>query len=476
MPSQRALCRILAATAKGIVQDDTGPAWSSADIARAASGIADDLRTADIIPDEPVHISVANRAADLAALFGVWQAGAVAVPLHATAAEATRAAVHDQTRARFHVMDGALHVIAETPPAVRALLNGAALIVFTSGSTGKPKGVVLGHDRFAAKLDVLQNLLCLAPGDTAVLPLQLIFIFGLWVALLSLKTGARLELVGKFSPAALRSGLEGATVLAAVPSMLRTLFADGVAQAPRLRAILTGGEALGPHLSTEIGRQLPHTGVYDLYGLTETGSCDFCLRPEDAAAGMNTIGRPTEQIAYRIHAAEGERSLLGAAGDTPAGELLVRSPFGMLGYLDNPELTEASFVDGYFRTGDVARERSDGRVEIVGRLKEIVSRGGNKIAPAEIEILLSAHPAVAQALCAGVLDERLGEALHAAVVLKAGATVEAEAIRDWCRERIERFKVPDVVHILDALPTGPTGKASRAGVRALAQEGATRSL
>jgi len=478
MPLQHALCRILAGTAENMVQDETGKAQSYAEIAHAASRIAEDLRMAGIMPDEPVHVSVANRAPDLAALFGVWQAGGVAVPVHSAAAETTRAAVHEQTRARFQLADGALSVLTETPPPPRPLLNGAALIIFTSGTTGKPKGVVLGHDRFAAKLDVLQNLLRFTADDKILLPLQLVFVFGLWVALLTLQAGARLELVGKFSPAALRARLAGATALAAVPSMLRAVFTDGAVDAPhapRLRTIITGGEALGAHLSSEMRRVLPHTGIYDLYGLTETGSCDFCLRPEEAEAGMNTIGRPTEQIAYRIQPNEGETNGAGLDSAVLAkkagtiGELLIRSPFGMLGYLDNPELTEASFVDGYFRTGDLARERADGRVEIVGRIKEMISRGGNKIAPAEIEALLSTHPAIAQVLCAGVPDARLGEAVHAAVVLKAGATVEAEAIRDWCLGKIEKFKVPDKIHILDALPTGPTGKASRAGIKAIAQ-------
>jgi long-chain acyl-CoA synthetase len=464
------LSRILAGTVENVVQDETGTARSYAEIDHTAARIAEDLRMAGLMPDQPVHVLIANRVLDLAALFGVWKAGGVAVPLHSNAAETTRSAVRTQTRARLQVADGAVSLIAETPPPPRPLLNGAALIIFTSGTTGKPKGVVLGHDRFAAKLGVLQNLLGLTAHDTILLPLQLVFVFGLWVALLTLKTGARLELVGKFSPVALRARLHEATVLAAVPSMLRAVFAHGTVHAPHLRTIMTGGEALGAHLSSEMRRVLPHAGIYDLYGLTETGSCDFCLRPEEADAGMNTIGRPTEQIAYRIHVAEGEESVLGVAEGAPSGELLIRSPFGMLGYLDNPELTKASFIDGYFRTGDLVRERADGRVEIVGRIKEMISRGGNKIAPAEIEALLSTHPAIAQVLCAGVPDSRLGEALHAAVVLKAGATVEAEALRDWCRDKIERFKIPDKIHILDALPTGPTGKASRAGLKAIAEQ------
>ncbi|MFG1224096.1 class I adenylate-forming enzyme family protein [Xanthobacter wiegelii] len=466
MAKTGALCRILDEAAGTVAED--GGAMHTADALRAtAATLAARLRADGIEPHEPVIVAVANRAADLAAFFAVWQAGGVAVPLHAGAAETTRAAILEQTGARFLVSDATVTRIAEAAPPARPLLDGAALIVFTSGSTGKPKGVVLGHDRFAGKLDALQGLLALTSGDRVVLPLQLIFIFGLWVALLSLKTGARLDLVGKFSPAGLKARLPGATVLATVPSMLRTLFGEGDVPAPRLRAILTGGEGLGTHLAGAIAAQLPAAGVFDLYGLTETGSCDFCLKPADAEAGRGSIGRPTPGVDYLIS----DDAAAGATGSGPdaPGELLIRTPFGMLGYLDNPDLTQAAFRDGYFRTGDVARRRPDGCVEIVGRIKEIVSRGGNKIAPAEIETVLCAHPAVAQALAAGVPDPRLGEALHAAVVLRAGSAATAEDLRAWCAARIERFKVPDAIHVVAALPTGPTGKAYRPGVRALAE-------
>ena len=110
------------------------------------------------------------------------------------------------------------------------------------------------------------------------------------------------------------------------------------------------------------------------------------------------------------------------------GELQIRTPFGMLGYLDNPSPTAASFQDGYFRTGDLARTRPDSRVELTGRSKDIVSRGGMKIAPLEIDNLLCEHPAVAAALCVGVPDERLGETIHAAIVVHAGRSVDEAGI------------------------------------------------
>lgn len=462
-----ALARLLdqpaAATAR-VIADGWDGFSDCAALSSAADAVAARLAAAGIAADEPILVSVANRPGDLAAFFGVWRAGGVVVPVHTAAAEATRAEVRSQAGARLFLDGADLVHLADAPPPPRPLLEGAALIIFTSGSTGRPKGVVIGHDPLAAKLDVLAHLLQIGPDDELILPLHLIFIFGVWVSLLAVSRGAGLRLVAKFAPQGMRETLPAGTVFAGVPSMLRAMFADGTVAAPGLRAILTGGEALGPLLSAQLDLHLPQTEVFDLYGLTETGSCDFCLLPSERVAGANSVGRPTEGVAFRIVDPAGAP----VAPDT-TGELVIRTPFGMLGYLDNPELTQASFCDGHFRTGDLARLRRDGFVEIVGRIKEIISRGGNKIAPAEIELMLLQHPGVSQALCAGVPDPRLGEALHAAVVPKAGASLDGQALKAWCAGRIERFKVPDAIHLVEALPVGPTGKAWRAGVKALAQ-------
>ena len=211
-----------------------------------------------------------------------------------------------------------------------------------------------------------------------------------------MRSGARLVLVSKFTPEGMAKTLAaGGTVLAAVPTMLRSMLASGDIAAPALRTILSGGETLGAALGGSLRAALPQAGIYDLYGLTETGSCDFCLPPAEQLDGAGSIGRPTEQVAFRLIGEDGR-----PVPDGAQGELAIRTPFGMLGYLDDPALTARSFTERYFRTGDLARLRPDGRVEIVGRLKDIISRGGNKIAPAEIDALLCSHPDVAAALCA----------------------------------------------------------------------------
>ncbi|WP_372395567.1 long-chain fatty acid--CoA ligase [Azospirillum sp. HJ39] len=443
--------------------EDANRRLRAADLSTHAAALADRLRAAGIRPDEPVLVRVDGAAADFASFLGVWLAGGVAVPIHARALDATRRDIQERTGVRLTV-DGAAGALAVDGPAPpdRPLLRGAALIIFTSGSTGTPKGAVLGHERFAGKIHALQAMLGFSGQSVVLLPLQITFIFGIWVGLLAMASGARLRMMPRFTPALARAALaDGATTAAFVPTMMRALFADaeGPGKAPALRQILTGGEPLGGGLGQRIATAWPTAGVFDLYGLTETGSCDFCLRPDQQAAGAGSIGHPTGGVEYRIAAPPDGMEADGM------GELLIRSPFGMLGYLDNPELTAASFTDGCLRTGDLARQRPDGFVELVGRSKEVISRGGNKIVPLEIDRLFAGHPDVAAALATGVPDPVLGERIHVLLVPRPGAVLDRDALLSWAAERMERYKLPDVIHIGGDLPLGRTGKADRNALR-----------
>jgi acyl-CoA synthetase (AMP-forming)/AMP-acid ligase II len=137
--------------------------------------------------------------------------------------------------------------------------------------------------------------------------------------------------------------------------------------------------------------------------------------------------------------------------------------------LDEPAMTTAAFEDGFFKTGDLARQRGEG-IELIGRAKEIISRGGNKILPIEIDNLFLQHKDVAAAMAVGFADPLLGEALHVLVVAKDNRTLDADALRVWASTRTEKYKIPDGIHVRDALPLGKTGKASRAQAIAVVQQ------
>ena len=167
------------------------------------------------------------------------------------------------------------------------------------------------------------------------------------------------------------------------------------------------------------------------------------------------------------------RHLVGRIADD--GELQIRSPFLMKGYLDEPELTAAAYRNGWFRSGDLGRVVDGESVQWMGRLKEVISRAGNKVTPAEIEQAICSHPDVAAAMAVGVADAVLGECIHL-LVPRAGAALAISALKKHLEPRLERYKQPDVYCLGDALPLGRTGKAERTQFRNQVMAGAIRPL
>jgi long-chain acyl-CoA synthetase len=431
-----------------------GELLSQADEARGA------LAEAGLAAHEPVHVRVSNQPRDLAAYLGVWLAGGVVVPVHRSSPEGALAHVVSKTRARFE-LDGELRLLAKDPPPPRPILEGAALIVFTSGSSGMPKGAVLSHRGFAGKLAAIQSLLRFGAHDRTLLVLNITFSFGIWVALLTLLHGGRLLMRERFSAATFLGELqtEKVTRVAVVPTMMRSLILDVPSErlqcrAADLRHVLIGGETLGKGLGETLRRLFAPAELIDIYGLTETSTCDFFLLPGDAGRYAGCIGRPSPGVRYRI------------AED---GELWISSPFLMNGYLEEPGLEPIR--DGWFATGDLARERDPGVVEIGGRKKELIYRGGHKIAPLEIEFACTAHPKVAAALAVGRPDQRLGQRIHALIVPRAGGLGPAE-LRAFLAGRLEKYKQPDVLYFAGELPAGRTGKADRGRFSAMLDAGA----
>lgn len=423
------------------------------------------LVSAGVQPNEPVHVRVSNQTQDLVAYLGVWQAGGVVVPVHRTSPPGAVAHVLAKTRSRFE-WDTSLRRLGDAPPPARPTLDGAALVVFTSGSSGLPKGAVLSHRAFAGKLAAIQSLLGFAEGERTLLVLNITFSFGIWVALLTLLHGGVLFPRERFSAATFLEDLRQGSItrVAVVPTMMRSLILDVSAErlqaagralgaAGALRQVLIGGETLGKGLGETLRALFAPAELIDIYGLTETSTCDFFLMPPDAGRYAGCIGRPSPGVRYRI------------AED---GELWISSPFLMNGYLDEPGLDPIR--DGWLATGDLARERDPGVVEIGGRKKELIYRGGNKVAPLEIEFACSAHPKVAAALAIGRPDERLGQRIHTLVVPREPGLRAAE-LRQFLSERLEKYKQPDVLYFAAELPAGRTGKADRGRFAAMLDSG-----
>jgi acyl-CoA synthetase (AMP-forming)/AMP-acid ligase II len=195
--------------------------------------------------------------------------------------------------------------------------------------------------------------------------------------------------------------------------------------------------------------------VLEAYGMTEASHQMSSSPMPPGKRFPGTVGVETGvEIAIMDMAATGQ---LQKTGDI--GEIVIKGENVMHGYNNNPEANAEAFVDGWFRTGDQGFLDAEGYLSLTGRIKELINRGGEKISPLEIDGILLKHPAVAEAVCFAVPDEKYGEVVHAAVVLKGDA--DQEAIRAYCREQMADFKVPDVVYIADTLPRTATGKIQR---------------
>lgn len=454
-----------------------------------ADVIASRLKSLGARRNEPVHVRVSNQPRDFCALLGVWIAGCVAVPVHRTSPAAVTDRVLEKTQARF-VIDvpqapdqhkDAIEVLDTPCPPDRALLDDAALIIFTSGSTGAPKGVVVTHCAFSGKLSAIDAMVHFRKGERTLLLLNITFSFGIWVGLLTLMGGGTLVLPEKFDPASLLAQLRDQHILrvGVVPTMLRALLAlsplvdrnSNAFPCPRLRQILTGGEQLTEHLAHQVETLFPNADLINIFGLTETSTCDFFQFPDYRRRRPAALGLPSSNVEFRVVDETQSPVQIGTIG-----ELQLRSPYLMKGYLDEPQLTSAAFSDSWFRTGDLAVLTPDGDPQLMGRQKELIVRGGNKITPMEIEQATMMFKGVGAAMAVGIPDEILGERIHVLVVPCAGSVLDLADLRAFLYQRLEKYKVPDFFYVAEALPIGRTGKADRRELRSMICSGSLAPL
>jgi fatty-acyl-CoA synthase len=337
-----------------------------------------------------------------------------------------------------------------------------AAILYTAGTSQKQKGVVLSHANLLWTAERTARALRLDPDEATLCVVPLSNIFGLGTAFLtSVMAGAGLGLVERFTAAETLDRVEQwrPTVLHGVPTVFVLLRRELVGRAADLSSLRTGIIAGAP-VPPELARAVREEIVPDVeiaYGLTETSPTVTITSPTDGEARSETTGRPLDGVEIRI---------LGDGGPAPAGatgEIAVRGPNVMLGYFRQPAATRAAVTaDGYLRTGDLGTIDPSGHLRVVGRLSDVILRGGYGVHPREVEDQLRSLPAVQEAAVVGVPNEVLGEIVCACVVPVEGALVTEEEVRDLCRPALAEFKLPDVVMFFDELPEAENGRARRA--------------
>lgn len=393
----------------------------------------------------------------VATLLGILRASAVAAPvpagLTAREVEAALEAIEPALVLRGGVP--AVEPSGDSPVEVPRDTEDAALIVLTSGTTGRPKGVVLSGRAMAASADAWLAVLPSASGWA--MPLGIGHIAGLGIVWRAIRQGVPVHLLPPADPTAILATLradDGPSHISLVPAQLvRLLDEAGDAPAPpALRAILLGGGAIAASL---VERALvARWPVVPTYGLTEMGSGVTALPSAEASDAPGSAGRPLPGVTLTI----------ADPGPDGVGEILVAGPSRCSGYLDRPVLDPRAPV----ATGDLGRLDEAGRLVIVDRRTDRIVRGGENIAPAEVEAVLEAHRAVAEAVVVGRPDDTWGHVPVAAIVLREGAVDPGdEELAAHVRSRLAGFKVPTSFVRLDALPRTESGKLRRRSVRAL---------
>jgi acyl-CoA synthetase (AMP-forming)/AMP-acid ligase II len=343
-----------------------------------------------------------------------------------------------------------------------------ALVLHTSGTTSRPKIVPLTQANLAASARNIGATLALTPEDRCLNVMPLFHIHGLMAAVLaSLAAGASVVCTPGFNALRFFGWLDQLqpSWYTAVPTMHQAILARAarnreLVSRARLRFIRSSSASLPPQVLHDLEAAFD-CPVIESYGMTEAAHqmTSNPLPPAPRKAGSVGLAAGPE-----VALMDGEGSLLGLG---EVGEVVIRGANVTAGYQNNPEANAAGFADGWFRTGDQGVMDADGYLTITGRLKEIINRGGEKVAPLEVDNVLCEHPAVAQAVTFAIPHPMLGEEVGAAIVLRDGEQVSEQDLRAFAAGRLADFKLPRRLVFVEEIPKGATGKLQRIGLAVL---------
>lgn len=363
--------------------------------------------------------------------------------------------------------------------------SDTTMLMYTSGTTSLPKGVMLTHNDFTVYVTNAVEMIDGTPRGTALLCAPLYHIAGATNVMTSLFSGRRLVVLRQFEATAWLDTVQRERVTHAfvVPTMLKQIvdhphFAEY--DLTSLENLSYGGAPMPlPVIRKAVERFPRSTGFVNAFGQTETTSTLTVLGPEDhrlegspedverRLRRLQSIGRPLPDVEVKVVDDDGREVPRGEVG-----EIWVRTPRVMKGYA-GPGGTESPLRDGWLPTRDMGWMDEDGYIFLAGRKDDMIIRGGENIAPAEVEAVLQAHPCVEEAAVIGVPDVEWGQKVAAVVALKPGANVSDEELIEFCRQRLASFKKPEVVRFVSALPKNPMGKVLKRELRALLGESGT---
>ena len=360
-------------------------------------------------------------------------------------------------------LDEMLLGVTSLPPLLPRPLgaNDVMRMAFTSGTTGNPKGVTHSFNTTLPACRIINTAMAVTEGEVFLVYLPLGLNWGYLTLLQAIMAGARAVLLDRFSARAALELIERerVTFIPSAPASLIAMVNDpelGRFDLGSLRVVITGGASCPVETIRAFRASIPGH-LIELYGMLETGFHTFTRFTDDPEAVAGSIGRSAPGMALRLIDEHGR--------DVPPdaeGEIAAAGPSVHLGYHKNPAANAELFTaDGWFRTGDLGQLDARGNVRIVGRLKEMINRGGKKFFPREIEEILYAHPKVLHAAIVGVPDPRLGERNCLCVIPRPGTRLTLEEVVDFLGGSVATYKLPEEIEVFDEFPFTPTGKIQR---------------
>jgi long-chain acyl-CoA synthetase len=461
--------------------DDTELSYKFLD--GGSAHVAGLLREKGVEPGDRVGIMLPNVPYFPVVYYGILRAGAIVVPMNVLLkgrevafylkdpeakvvfawhdfAEAAETGASEAGAEAILVKPGEFEqIVGEAEPITEVADRSGddtAVILYTSGTTGTPKGAELTHDNLLSNVEtILSTLIKIQPDDVVLGALPLFHSFGQTCGLNScMKAGGTLTLIPRFDPDKALEIIERdrVTVFEGVPTMyVAMLHSEKEADTSCLRLCVSGGSAMPGEVLRAFEEKFG-CKILEGYGLSETSPVASFNHP-DRERKVGSIGTPVAGVEMRCVDED--------ANDVPqgeVGEIAIRGHNVMKGYWRKDDATAEAIKDGWFSTGDMAKVDEEGYFFIVDRKKELIIRGGYNVYPREVEEALYEHPAVQEAAVVGVPDDKMGEEVGAAVVLKPGEDVSADELRDYIKDEVANYKYPRRIWFVDELPKGPTGK------------------
>jgi len=458
---------------------------------RMSAGLAATLRDRGLGRGDRVVVFMTNAPEVIACFLACWRRGAVIVPLAPqltsrevgsvlqdcgprlvfasteTAVVAAQAAAFCEMNLPIEILPAGGFGIPSRHMAADGIVDVAAsevaLILYTSGTTGRSKGVLLTHDNLLSGCRMVHSVNREHEGARGLLVLPLSHIFGILMMNLGFLMGSTSIVLRRWETGAVLKALQAERIeqLSVVPTMLTYLLnaaALPAADLSRLDTVSCGGAVLPDHLASVFAERVG-CRVIQGYGLSETGGVATGYGAREQYR-PGSVGRawPGTEIAILD-------SLGRALAPGVVGEVCVRGPQVMMGYLNRPEESAQALSEGWLRTGDIGQVDDQGDLRITDRKKDLIIKGGENISPHEIEAALGYHDAVDTVVVFGVPDPTFGERVVAAVVLRDGATTSMQNLLRHLDDRLMRFKFPADIVFVDGLPQTASGKISRQRVR-----------